>query len=115
MRLKLNPAAFVLLVLLTGCAALGISTPQSLDERLAYAQTIDTAVLAASTSALRAGQISADDHEHVIKIADQVKGLIDSARAIASTDSEGADAKLRLATAILTEIQSFLNSRKKGA
>ncbi len=103
-----------LILLLSACASLGIAPAQSLEQKIAYAQGVDTAVLTASTSALRAGKISADDHEHVIAIAEQAKALIDSAKLLATTDATAANAKLQMATVILTELQNYLNSRKKA-
>jgi hypothetical protein len=116
MRLPRQPYSLLLpllLLALSACAALGIAPAQSLDQRIAYAKGVDTAVLTASTAALRAQQISSADHEHVIKIAEQAKSLLDSAEALTSTDPTAAGAKLQLATAVLTELQSYLNSRKK--
>lgn len=102
----------LLVLLLCSCAQLGIAPAQSFDQKLAYAEQVDTAVLTASTAALRAQQISSADHEHVIAIADQVKGLIDSAKLLSTTDPAGANAKLALATSVLTQLQTYLNSRK---
>src|SRR5688572_27375488 len=78
--MKRIPAITVLFVLLSACAPLGINTAQSFDQKLAYAAQVNTSVLTASTAALRAKQISSKDHEEVIRLADQAKGLIDSAR-----------------------------------
>jgi hypothetical protein len=108
--LKLTLPLFLLI--LSACAQLGIAKPESLDQRIAYAQGVNTAVLTASTSALRAKQISGDDHEHVIKIADQAKAILDSAVLLATTDVTAAESRLKLANTILTELQAFLNSRK---
>lgn len=107
-RLLLLP----LLLVLCSCAQLGITKAQSFDQKLAYAEQVDTAVLTASTASLRAQQISSSDHEHVITIADQAKGLIDSAKLLSTTDPAGANAKLALATSVLTQLQQYLNSRK---
>jgi hypothetical protein len=110
--MKRIPAITVLFVLLSACAPLGINTAQSFDQKLAYAAQVNTSVLTASTAALRAKQISSKDHEEVIRLADQAKGLIDSARLLSSTNPQAAQAKLALATVVLTELQAYLNSRK---
>jgi thioester reductase-like protein len=109
-RLSALSALFVLLVV--GCAQLGIAPAQSFDQKLAYAEQVDTAVLTASTAALRAQQISSADHEHVIALADQAKALIDSAKLLAATDPTSASGKLALATSVLQQLQLYLNSRK---
>lgn len=103
---------FLTLILLASCAQLGLAPAQSFDQKLAYAEQVDTAVLTASTAALRAEQISSDDHAKVIAMADQAKGLIDSAKLLSTTDPTGANAKLALATSVLTQLQQYLNSRK---
>lgn len=104
---------YLTLVLLCSCAQLGIVPAQSFDQKLAYAEQVDTSVLMASTAALRAQQISSDDHEKVIAMADQAKSLIDSAKLLSTTDPTGANAKLALATSVLTQLQTYLNSRKR--
>lgn len=100
------------LLFLTGCAAIGLSPAQGLDQKLAYAEGVDTAVLAASTAALTAGQITSADQAQVINLADQAKTLIDSARQLEATDTTAASAKLTLANGVLTQLQAYLNSRK---
>jgi hypothetical protein len=97
---------------LSACAQLGLAPAQSFDQKLAYAEQVDTAVLTASTASLRAQQITSDDHQKVIAMADQAKGLIDSAKLLSTTDPTGANAKLVLATSVLTQLQTYLNSRK---
>ncbi len=108
LRLPLSLA----LVLLCSCAQLGIAPAQSFDQKLAYAEQIDTAVLTASTAALRDQQISSADHQKMIALADQAKGLIDSARLLSTSDLTAANQKLTLATAILQRLQTYLTSRK---
>jgi len=109
---RLRPVLLSLLLVLSSCAQLGIAPAKSFDQKLAYAEQVDTAVLSASTSALRAGQITSADQQQVITLADQAKGLIDAAKALSTTDPTGASAKLALATAVLTQLQTYLNSRK---
>lgn len=101
-----------LLLLLTACQSLGLNTPQSFDQKLAYAEQADTAVLTAATASLRAQQITSADQEQVIKLADEAKALIDSAKLLSSSDPTAANAKLALASAVLTQLQTYLNSRK---
>lgn len=104
----------LVLSLLCSCAQLGIAPAQSFEQKLAYAEQVDTSVLSASTAALRAQQISNSDHEQVIKLADQAKGLIDSAKLLSTSDPTAANGKLALATAVLQQLQAYLNSRKRG-
>lgn len=113
MRLQKLPLLLpLLLMILSGCAALGIQSAQTFDQKVAYAAQVNTAVLTASTAALRAKQISSADHEQVLKMSGEAKVLTDSARLLSSTDPNAANAKLALATAVLTQLQTYLNSRK---
>jgi len=104
--------AFLLIVLLAGCAQLGLATPQSFDEKIAYAYGTNTAIRQASTAALDAGKISSTDMRQVMAVNDQAGALLDAARA-ANDAGHGADADahLRMATSILTSIQAFLDAK----
>ena len=112
--MKRTYSLFLPLFLLTlgACASLGIAPAESLDQKIAYAKGIDTSVLTASTASLRAGEISSDDHEHVIKIADQAKAILDSAQLLAGSDPQAAGDKLKLANTMLVELQAYLSARK---
>lgn len=101
----------LLCLMLAGCAALGLQPAQSLDERLAYAYGTYTAVLQATASAQAAGSVSAVDVGHVRVIADQVRALLDGARAVETTNPAGASNQLQLATRILAELQTYLRSK----
>lgn len=103
--------AFALL-LLAGCASLGLAKPQTFEEKVAYAITTNTAIRDSSTNALNAHQISSADATQVLALNDQARALIDSARSVYSTgDVEGANHKLALGLAVLAQLQAYLNSR----
>lgn len=111
--MKRLPLAFVLCAILSACSALGIVQPQSFDQRLAYAAGVNTAVRDASTSALDGGTISSADMEHVLKLNDQTRVLLDAARAASQAgDTETAEGRLLLATNILTQLQAYLRSKQ---
>lgn len=112
--MKLKLSIIPLLLILTACASLGIESPQSFDQRLAYSQGVATSVLSASTASLRAEEITSDDHAHVIAIVDQAKALIDSAKLLSASDLPAANAKLQAATQVLVQIQAYLDSRKRA-
>lgn len=97
-----------LLTLLASCAQLGLAPAQSFDQKLAYAYGTHTAVLQAATSALTAKVITVDDAKQVATLADQSRALLDAAR-IAGDPTEASN-KLLLATAILTQLQAYLQS-----
>ena len=102
----------VLLMLFAGCAALGILTPQTLDERLSYAYDQHTAALQTITSATNQKLISSSDAQAVLTIADQSRLLLDGARAASSGgDTASAEGRLILATNVLRQLQTYLRSR----
>lgn len=105
------PIIAVLCVLLCACQSLGLAPPKSLEDRVAYGYSTYSAVQYAAANAVTAGELSSADGEAVLKMADQSRILLDSAKALASTDPRGASTQLDLALAVLTQIQSYLRSR----
>lgn len=103
--------AFILIALLMGCQQLGISTPKSFDQKLAYAYGVHTSVLQGATVALNAKAISSSDAAHVATLGDQSRQLLDAARLVAATDPNAANAKLLLATQILEQLQVYLRGK----
>lgn len=114
--MKLKPTLILplLALLIASCASLGITSPESFDQKLIYAYGVNTSVLTAATASLRAHEISSDDHAEAMKLSDQAKTLLDSAKLLSGTDPNAANAKLQLATTVLTELQAYLNSRKRA-
>lgn len=99
---------------LGGCSDFGLERPQSFDQKLAYAYGTHTAVLTAATMALDAGRITVDDAQQILDMADQTRSLLDGSRLLASTgDLSAAENRLALATAVLIQIQDYLN--RQGA
>lgn len=102
----------ILLILLAGCAQLGLEPASSLTDRIAYAYGSHTAVLQATTGALNAGDIKSEDAERVLKVADESRKALDAARlAVDAGDIGSAEGRLQLATALLTELQTYLRRR----
>lgn len=101
-----------ILLLLAGCAQLGLQAPQTFDQKLAYAYGTHTAVQNAAAGALNAKEISSDEAKQVLKLADESRVLLDAAGAASSAgDISSADGKLLLATSILTQLQAYLRSK----
>lgn len=87
-------------VLLAGCA--------SFEKSLAYAYATNTAIAEATTEALAAGEISADEARDVAAILRCARTVTESAERIAATGSEAeAQGELAVALAVLAEVQSF--------
>ena len=109
MGLVTKGALLIFVLWLSACSAIGVQQAQSFDERLAYAYGVNTAVREASVSSLNAGEISADDMQHVIVLNDQARALMDSARM--AGDTEIGQSRLTLAITVLTQVQTFLRNR----
>ena len=100
-----------IVLLLAGCASMGLEQPKSFSDRLAYAEGTNTALLEAATSSLDAKTISSKDMEHVIDIHAQAKALLASARLLKGTDITTAEGQLLAATKLLTDLQMYLRAR----
>jgi hypothetical protein len=102
-------APIVALLLLAGCASLGLAPASSITDRVAYAYGSHTAVLQSATAALEAGDIGVEDAQRVLKVADQARDALDAAKlAIDAGDVSTAEGRLQLALSILTELQAYL-------
>lgn len=108
-------ALVVALALLVGaCAGFGLATPQSFDERLAFAYASHTAVQSAAANSLDAGAISSADARQVLELADQSRALLDGARLAAGAGDIGtAEGRLTLAINVLQQLQTYLNTRSQ--
>jgi hypothetical protein len=96
----------------TGCASLGLAPAQSFDQGLAYAYGTHTAIEQTAAAAASSGAISQAEAASVLKLGDQSRQLLDSARTVeAAGNAAGASQDLALATAILTQLQSYLQAR----
>lgn len=103
--------ALLAVLLLAGCASLGLQEAKSFSDRIAYAEGVNTAIRDASTDALNAHSITSADMEHVMAINAQAKALLASARSLQGTDVQTAEGKLLTATKLLTELQTWLRAR----
>lgn len=104
----------VTLVTLAGCAALGLEPARNFDERLAYAVTQNAAVRTAAANSLEAGALSLEDARQVLKLTDEARTLMDAAKVASGVgDVQTAEARLVLATRILTELRTYVTDRSK--
>jgi hypothetical protein len=97
-----------LLYAIVACASLGIAPAQSFDAKLGYAYGLHTAVLETAAVEVSAGALSKADGANILTLADKARDLLDSARAVETTNTADAGNKLLLATDILTQLQGFL-------
>lgn len=102
-----------LLVLLVACGTLGLPQASSFNQRLAYAYGTHTAVQASAASSLDAKEISSEDAQRVLTVADESRKGLDAARiAFNAGDASTAEGRLQLATALLTELQTYLRKHQ---
>lgn len=105
-------AAFVLV--LSGCASLGIEKPTGLRQQIIAAEGQHNAVIDATDSALNAGTISSVTAMSIAAQADNAQlGLEAAKSAIIAGDVAGAQSKLAIALTTLTALQDYL--RAQGA
>lgn len=112
-RLLKHPAIPILTALLMiGCASLGLATPKTFEERLAYAYNQHTAALQTITNTTNLRLISSRDAVALLAIADQSRLLLDSSRmAFSGADLQSAEGRLVLATNVLRELENYMVTR----
>ena len=110
--MRRSRAVLWLLALVTACAPIGVSTPQSFDERLAAGVATVSAVRTTTTALLREERISADDAQRVQAQADNAREGLEEARKLHASDPDGGSARLASARSDLQALQMYLNSRR---
>lgn len=113
MRIIKTAALGILLYALAGCAALGLSAPETFNQKLIVAYSTVTAVNNTAANLLNLRIITADDGENVLKSTDAAKAGIDVSRVIYRMDPTTADAKLNSVRVALTALQTYLATRSK--
>jgi len=112
MRLHVKRSSFLLLILLQGCALLGLPTPSTFNERLAAGYSTVTAIRQETLSLLNAKRISADDAQNVQSQADNARAALDVVGLSFLKDPVMADTKLTATITILTALQAYLATRR---
>jgi hypothetical protein len=107
-RLPLHAAVWFLCALLAGCNTLGLIKPESFQERLAAAYTLNTTIRDASTNSLAAGAISSDDAQEWLDRNRAFRARLDQVRAVAGTDLSTAEARLAALETALQALRSEL-------
>jgi len=111
--LRLHAAVWALAVL-TACAALGLPTAETFNQKLAVGYGTVTAIRNSATTLVTAGKLSPDDAQNVQTQADTARSALDLARtAYRSGDTAGATTKLDTTATVLRALQAYLAS--KGA
>jgi hypothetical protein len=103
----------VALLLLAGCAQLGLAPASSFDDRLAYAVAQNAAVRKTAAVSLEHGEISLEDAQYVLKLTDESRKLLDAARLASGVgDISTAEGRLSVAVSVLTNLQAYLRSKQ---
>lgn len=113
MKKFLRENSYLFLAFIVGCAALGLPTPQSFNEKLLAGYSGVTTVRAGGDALIVAKKISSADAENVQKQADNVRAGLDIASSM--SDPALAAAKLNSTLTILTALQAYqayLETRK---
>jgi predicted outer membrane protein len=97
-----------------GCAALGLPTADTFNQKMAVAYGTVTALRTSATTLVGTGKITPDDAQNVLTQTDNARAALDIARvAYKSGDTTGASVKLDTTTTVLRALQAYLAS--KGA
>lgn len=111
---RLSGVLVLCVFLLSGCGLLGLQIPETISQRLAYAYATHTAVLLAADQALERGEITVEDAESLLANADEARVWLDLAAALLEAgDAAGADRRLVLGRAVLTELQAYLREGRR--
>lgn len=102
--------ALVFLLPLMGCQSLGLTTPLTLDQQLAYATGAVTAALNTIAQATTAGTLSSANATKANQMVLQAQTILVSAHSMETTNASGAANDLALATAALTAVQQYLTA-----
>jgi anti-sigma factor RsiW len=115
-------AVFAFVILLPGCAALGLQTADTFNQKLAYAYGQVTAARKGATSVINAScptseqteacKAAVADGKHVQAMADEARQGLDLAKSYAlAGNTQQANVQLQLETAALTALQTYLLSK----
>lgn len=95
-------------LVLSGCSVLGLTQPQTLEQKIAYADGTVTAVAQASDQSLLAHKITSAQAERVSVVIHQAIPFLDDAKtASRSGDTAGANRNYLLAKALLDGLQTY--------
>lgn len=102
----------IALLVLAGCAQIGVAPPQSFDQQLAYGYGTITAVRTSAAQALQSQTIQVADAQQVLTATDTARTGLDAAKAASGLgDTTTATGKLTAAMAVLTQVQQFLTTK----
>lgn len=118
-------ALFIVAFGFTACAQLGLEPPKDFGDSLAYAYSQNTGFRQSATQALQVKSITVADANKALADTDKVRETLDQARKAGCPTAAASDPKpvclttvpqtaldsLKLASALLSQLQTFLNAR----
>lgn len=99
----------IFLVLLAGCAQLGLAPADTFEKKLAYAYGQNKGFREAATQGVTQGGLSSAEGTAVLGFTDNTRVFLDAAKV--ATDPAKAQTNLTLALGVLSQIQVYLNAR----
>lgn len=111
--LKTCGAMFATLLLVAACAQVGLEPARNFDQQLAYGYGAVSAVRTSAAQAVTQGAITKADATTVLAATDTARAALDAAgTASMAGDASTAIGKLAAATAIITQLQQYLTTRR---
>lgn len=105
-------AAFFAALSIAGCAALGLQSADTFNQKLAYSYGQVTAARNGAAAAVSAGQMAVEDAKHVQEMADQARKGLDLTKSYAAVGNiQAANTQLALEQATLAALQAYLVSK----
>ena len=96
-------------VMLSGCASMGVTAPQSPSQGLAYAYGTVASVRNAAANALQSGAITAAQAQKVLTYTDEARAALDAGETLIATNPTGDVSNyLSTVTNLLTQAQALL-------
>ena len=96
-----------------GCQTLGLSTPETFNQRLIASYGTVTSVRQAATTLLQAGRITVDDAVQIQNQANNARAGLDVARSLGRTDPKAGEDKLNAVRIGLTALEAYLIAKEK--
>jgi len=99
------------LIIIAGCAQLGLQAPTTLDQDIAATTVGITSVRNAAATLVMAGKLTPDDGQNVQTQADTIRAGVTIARSLSATNPVAAKTKLTASIAMLTALQTYLDAQ----
>jgi hypothetical protein len=106
-------AAMAVLVFLTACSSLGLTSPETFNQKALAAQNTVTAIASSALTLRQAGKLSDADRDNVVTTLRSAQQGIDLATLIYKQDPAGGMTKLDTTITVLSALQAYLATKGK--